>query len=374
MLATALRNPAPIICAAFDSLIRLNIIHKDYQKSLLCQVITKYCNNVALRSGTFGVQIESFHFMSIHMRGFFFSHWPLVPFLRRVSRHTRVSVILLMCLFLSGCVELWLGSRMLAGQINPKPRIEFQQALKKAEEGDIEAQVKVADWLSAGCMGRCAFGSMEWRPACDPEKSTMWYTQAAEAGNVSAQRRLAEIYRHGLMKQKLDMQTSLTWYRRAASQGDRSSIYQLAEIYDNGRGVPEDKVEAAGWYLQLATKNEPGHARMRLAEMYAKGEGLPQDTEAARAWGLKAAINGPAPYLPRMAVIFAEAPPPDYTEAYYWAFLAQERFLRWRTALSRDQYLAEIEKQLSEYSAHLTEEQVTGTQVRVKADLARFFR
>jgi len=289
-------------------------------------------------------------------------------------QRVKTVTILLMCLFLSGCGELWFGSRMLAGQINPKPRIEFQQALRKADAGDIEAQVKVASWLSSRCIAECAFGAeLDWRPACDSEKAIMWYVRAAEAGNVDAQRRLGDIYRHGLMKQELDMQRSIAWYRRAALQGDRTSIYHLADIYDNGRGVAEDKTEAAGWYLQLTEKKEPRNAQMRLGEMYAKGEGVPQDTDAARAWGLKAAINGPAHYLPRMAAIFAEAPPPDYTEAYYWAFMARERFSKWRTAFNRDQYLAEIEKQLSEYSAHLTKEQVMGIQARVKSDLARFF-
>jgi hypothetical protein len=64
----------------------------------------------------------------------------------------------------------------------------------------------------------------------------MWYTKAAEQGEVLDQYKLGEIYYQGTGTRK-NVAEAIRWYQKAAEQGFDAASYRLNAINANGQGV-----------------------------------------------------------------------------------------------------------------------------------------
>lgn len=117
-------------------------------------------------------------------------------------------------------------------------------------------------------------------------------SQAAEAGDVSAQVNLGIAYANGTGTER-DYAQSLKWFRLAADQGAAPAQFNLGVIYQRGLGVPQDYTEAAKWYLLAADGDDP-RAQLEIGLKLAEGQGIAEDKVTALKWLILAAINGEA--------------------------------------------------------------------------------
>jgi uncharacterized protein len=184
----------------------------------------------------------------------------------------------------------------------------------QAVDGDRNAQREVASWYANGAEGLPQ----------DPAKALYWYRRAAEQGDESSQRSLAEMYEFGegtlpnhaealyWIGQALtryrgaslliagryraghrapkDFRKAAEWCRLSADAGDPDAQNMLGEIYEFGTEI-QDFREAARWYLAAAQwtpasrfPGGSGAAMTSLGRLYAAGKGVPLDFERAVQW------------------------------------------------------------------------------------------
>jgi uncharacterized protein len=106
--------------------------------------------------------------------------------------------------------------------------------LKAGELGSVEAQRDLGALYATG----------DWTGPHDPSRAADWNRQAAERGNADAQYNLGFMYLLGEGVPR-DSKEGLRWLKRAADQGDKTSFRLLADVYRNGYyGVPQDVGEA----------------------------------------------------------------------------------------------------------------------------------
>jgi TPR repeat protein len=105
------------------------------------------------------------------------------------------------------------------------------------------------------------------------------YRKAAEAGNVSAQNRLAY-----LLNVSEQNQEAIAWYQKAAAAGSAEAEFHLAGMYAEGDGTAQDLGQALSLFTSAANKGYPPAIHV-MAAAYENGEmGLRVDYEAAREW------------------------------------------------------------------------------------------
>ena len=109
----------------------------------------------------------------------------------------------------------------------------------------------------------------------------------AEQGDVEAQVALAEVYLEG-RGVPVDYVEAAKWYRKAAEQGDASAQTNLGTMYERGLGVPQDYTESAQWYRKAADQGVSA-ARFQLGMLYRDGKGVPQDQNESFNWAKLAA-------------------------------------------------------------------------------------
>lgn len=177
------------------------------------------------------------------------------------------------------------GSFQLAGISLPKDasagrvsRAEEIAALRaKAEAGDVEAQLQLAD--------ESLYGT-----PMDIEEAVVWWRKAAEAGDALSQEELASCYYDG--KGGAPSQTeAAVWWRKAAEQGVSLAQFNLACCYETGTGVEQSHEEAAAWWRKAAEQGF-APAQYNLACCYEAGKGVEQSCEEAVAWWRRAADQG----------------------------------------------------------------------------------
>jgi len=127
-----------------------------------------------------------------------------------------------------------------------------EQYRQAASDGDLEAQVVLADLLFEG-LGI----------SYDEEEALRLYQEAAEQGYAKAQYRVAFIF-----VTKKEYSEAVVWLSKSAEQGFADAQYLFSEYYQLGRGVDQDFTEAALWLRKAA---EQGHllAQRGLAQMEA---------------------------------------------------------------------------------------------------------
>jgi TPR repeat protein len=168
--------------------------------------------------------------------------------------------------------------------------------LSKAEEGDPEAQLEIAEAYFRGWI--------EYPEGTNPGKE--WRERAAEGGSAKAQLFLAEGYLQGAYGYPKDAARGLRWLRRAADQGNSRALLRAGEIYFNGKAVPRDD-KLAAQYLQRAMAAGVKEAEGMWGILLVEGRGTAANAKegadlllgaekrgdsAARDYLLKAALAG----------------------------------------------------------------------------------
>lgn len=155
------------------------------------------------------------------------------------------------------------------------------------------------------------------------EAAAMAVRERAEAGDTSAMRELATLYKLG-QGVPMDFAQAERWMdaaarkgdpvaqtyvairdrktaavspeqarliealRRDAEAGDAAAAYELGMLYVNGIGVPKDPAQAAAWMRRSADKGKV-EAQRYLGFCYESGRGVAQAYAAALTWYRKAA-------------------------------------------------------------------------------------
>ena len=132
-----------------------------------------------------------------------------------------------------------------------------------------------------------------------------YYKYAAKRGNVKAQKRLAEIYKNGILGVSENQKESFKWYLIAAERGDYDAAFYVAWSYDNGIGTDKDYVEAVKWY-RIAANHGSSSAMNNLAVCYENGQGVEKDEGEAFSLYLKAAEAGSIVAANNVSVCYEE--------------------------------------------------------------------
>lgn len=156
--------------------------------------------------------------------------------------------------------------------------------IRKAEGGDTEAQLQLADAYEKGEeLAQNTKAAFEWR------------RKAAEQGNAKAQNALGVMYRQGIGVAQ-NKEEAVRWYKKAAAQGLPEADYNVAISYFNGDGIARDPSRAYAWMLmaerhgnssapsalkKMRAKMHTEGAKILLAEMLLKGEETPIDVNGA---------------------------------------------------------------------------------------------
>lgn len=219
----------------------------------------------------------------------------------------------------------------------------FQDTLKKAEAGDIEAQYAIAtaylegegtaennsqaiNWFrkaaESGCAeSACSLGSMYLYRAGlkrDPSEAAKWYDKAlildiSDPGKIQADAEfVADAYYFGKDGVSTNYPEAFRWYRLAAEGGWANALYALGNMYAAGEGVQKDDVEAARWY-QKAAEKDSFDAWYKLGLIYRDGIGVIKNSEIACGFLDQAARKGhtDAQYALGMMQVSGDAPDID---------------------------------------------------------------
>lgn len=197
------------------------------------------------------------------------------------------------------------------GELSPRDALKALQSM--AEQGDSDAQVRLAQAFVAG--------TGESR---DAVKAVEWFQKAAELGNAAAQSSLADMLAQG-MGTTQDFAQAINWWRKAAEQGYATAQCNLGAAYGTGTGIPRDLDQAVRWYRKAAEQGHSG-GQYNLGFMYYKGDGVPKDHAEAAKWWRKAASQGNVECQHNLGVMYAagDGVPKDTSEAAKWWSIAAE--------------------------------------------------
>jgi hypothetical protein len=154
-----------------------------------------------------------------------------------------------------------------------------EKYLKKAEQGDVEAQFIV---------GQCYFTGDNVEE--DDAEALKWYRKAAEQGHADAQNSLGNMYYIGVGVTK-DDEEAATWYRKSADQGHAEAQLGLGHMYAAGVHFRQNDTAALKLYMQAA-EGQNSEACIIVASWYLTGRAVKQDFSKAREYVLKCiAVN-----------------------------------------------------------------------------------
>ena len=188
-------------------------------------------------------------------------------------------------------------SKYLAGisfEKEEKFREAFRWFLESANDGHIEAQIKIGDYYANGTFIKQ-----------DYSKSVLWYTRASTYGNSEALIKLANLYKDGLGTEK-DLKLAYDLYHRASSNcEDADALYQLAIMAKHGLGTTSDIQSAFVWFKKAS---DLGHvkATANLGYCYANGSGVAKDAKTAFDCYVKASEGGSVIATFNLAVCYKE--------------------------------------------------------------------
>lgn len=236
---------------------------------------------------------------------------------------------------------------------NPVP--DIPELRRKADAGDAEAQLALADLIFSGAVKDARpeqgaalleksaesghapaqvafsqllkFGGAGLKP--DPERAKFLIQQAAEGGYAAAQTAYAALLMSqiDLKAREVSFEEPLRWFRLAADQGDPEAVCRLGMMravgqgteadpvaawkliskaarvghplalneagicLQQGRGVEKDPTAAVGYFHAAADLGNTA-AMVNLGSCYRSGNGVPRDlTKAATAFALAARAN-----------------------------------------------------------------------------------
>jgi len=148
----------------------------------------------------------------------------------------------------------------------------------------------------------------------------------AEAGDVTAQDRLAHMYWFG-EGTPIDYAQALKWSTKSAAQGSFRGMNDLAAHYENGNGVPVDLPKALELYLKASAAGD-GWSTRNAADMIAEGHGVTKNEKEALRLYKQAAEQGDAGSYMRLASAYLQGTlglVPDDVEALRLVEIAAEK-------------------------------------------------
>jgi uncharacterized protein len=179
-----------------------------------------------------------------------------------VARAIRVILV-------SVCLAAAAWPAAVSAQTDSLASLPFAKKAKLAKAGDNDARFAVAEALEKGIEVKV-----------DLFQAARWYREAALAGHVEAQYRLARLLRVGAVGLPQDKVAAIKLFEDASAKGHPASTYAIGVAYQLGDGVLKDLARAKAQYEAAAKLNHPA-AHNSLGLLYLKGEGVPQDFKLA---------------------------------------------------------------------------------------------
>lgn len=167
---------------------------------------------------------------------------------------------------------------------------DFAKLLEAANAGKVEAQMRVATAYSRGLSVRQ-----------DQREAVRWWTRAAEQNEVEAMFLLGLVSEGatGLPPNGAD---AMKWYGKAAAKGHIHAINGLALIHLEGKLTEKSVEKAVGYFKQAAELGDPG-ALTQVATALWEGEGIAPNRKEARQLYRKAAGMGWGPACQNLGLI-----------------------------------------------------------------------
>ncbi|WP_120497338.1 tetratricopeptide repeat protein [Kiloniella sp. EL199] len=181
---------------------------------------------------------------------------------------------------------------------------------RAAELGNVESQNKLGHAYEYGDWGTEDF-----------DRALLFYGMAADQGDVFAQGSLARMY---LNNPKGDtLPKAVKWLQKAVDGRDAFSEAALAYLYETGNGVPLNPERAFNLYRRAAKQSVP-FAQNKLANIYHAGVLVPQDYKLAHRYFTFAAEQQDIDAQINLAEMYArgEGMPRDLVKAYMWLSVA----------------------------------------------------
>ena len=151
---------------------------------------------------------------------------------------------------------------------------EFEDTLKKAEQGDADAQMRLAELYAEGKIVEQNF-----------KKALYWIKVSAERGNPIAQFGLGNLYwdeeKGAYVSLPQDFKKAFYWFEKSAKQGNIDAKKMMGIMLDVGQGVTQDHEQALYWYNQA-------DAICSIGLDFFYGSNAPKNMEKAGYWLKKA--------------------------------------------------------------------------------------
>ena len=151
--------------------------------------------------------------------------------------------------------------------------MNLQEAIARAENGDIDAMVDVAEFI---------IWEENVKADIDPElgKKVLEYLEKAiEAGNDQAMNLLGTMYYSGRVLEK-DQAKAMEWYQQAADKGNSISMLNLGYGYYYGNGLEKNMEMAYKLFTKSALLGQQA-AIYKVGDMFANGYFVEKDDRAA---------------------------------------------------------------------------------------------
>lgn len=155
------------------------------------------------------------------------------------------------------------------------------------------------------------------------QKSLKLYIDSAKIGYVSAQEKLGDVFRHGLLGSDESPKKSFNWYLKAAEKGRSSAQFYVGYYYASGYGVKKDAKLAFEWYAKAAEQKNPA-ALNNLAICYQYGKGVEIDLTKAVLYYEESAKSGNTTAQKNLAICYKNGTGviSDPSKVFYWTFEA----------------------------------------------------
>lgn len=128
------------------------------------------------------------------------------------------------------------------------------------------------------------------------------YSQAAEAGSVSAMNNLGALYENG-QGVKMSLPQAFKLYRQAGEGGNVIAMSNVGRFLEYGRGVPRNEAEAVEWYKRAAEGGDLASIT-KLVPHYSTGAyGFPRDQRKGFELFRQAADRGDPMAMATMATL-----------------------------------------------------------------------
>lgn len=154
-----------------------------------------------------------------------------------------------------------------------KKLFNLDDLIKLAEDGDVDAQLKLGNYYFYGQHGL----------TIDYDKSIKWWTLAANNGNAKAQNNLASCYAEG-RGVTTNQEKALMWFEKAAVQGSLEAIFNLGKGYLLGHTVFDKDVSRGFLYMKEAAEKGLAEAQFMLGSLYHDGVGCKLDLNESIRW------------------------------------------------------------------------------------------